>query len=477
MASFHYRALQSDGGIAEGSLEAPNRQEALRLVSAKGLRPIRLSDGGAATAPAPTRPSAARSGGGGAAVASAPAARPVAAKPVSRVATMPAGKPVTRPAAKPVAAKAATGAKSGTAGTAAASAGGLKLNLGGNKITPRMLENFTRLLSSLLAAGVPLSRALVILMKEAASPAAGAQWKQVHDLVVDGLALADAMARSPKTFPRVYVAMVEAGETGGFLDVVLGQIADFQAREKEMRGKVMVALLYPVVLLVLALGVLIFLLVFFIPRFQTIFTGFGAELPLLTQIIVSTSELLRSWGIVLALGLGIGAFFLRTWFMSEKGRRVWEGLILKAPVIGPLVAQFSMSRFCRMLGTLLGAGVPLVNCLNVARRSIGNQILVDAVTNSIERVKEGKPLGPSLGDCRMLFSGATLEMIAVAEESGRLDQELVRIANVTEGDLDRQLKTAVALAEPLMLFLIAGFIGIIFIGMVIPIFSLQDHIK
>ncbi len=476
MASFHYRALQSDGGIAEGNLEAPNRQEALRMVSARGLRPIRLSDGGAATAPAPTRPSAARSGGGGAAVASAPAARPATAKPVSRVATMPAGKPVMRPAAKPVAAKAASGSKSGTAGAAAA-AGGLKMSFGGNKITPRMLENFTRLLSSLLSAGVPLSRALVILMKEAASPAAGAQWKQVHDLVVDGLALADAMARSPKTFPRVYVAMVEAGETGGFLDVVLGQIADFQAREKEMRGKVMVALLYPVVLLVLALGVLIFLLVFFIPRFQTIFTGFGAELPLLTQIIVSTSELLRSWGIVLALGLGIGAFFLRTWFLSERGRRVWEGLILKAPVIGPLVAQFSMSRFCRMLGTLLGAGVPLVNCLNVARRSIGNQILVDAVTNSIERVKEGKPLGPSLGDCRMLFSGATLEMIAVAEESGRLDQELVRIANVTEGDLDRQLKTAVALAEPLMLFLIAGFIGIIFIGMVIPIFSLQDHIK
>ena len=476
MASFHYRALQSDGGIAEGNLEAPNRQEALRMVSARGLRPIRLSDGGAATAPAPTRPSAARSGGGGAAVASAPAARPATAKPMSRVATMPAGKPVMRPAAKPVAAKAASGSKSGTAGAAAA-AGGLKMSFGGNKITPRMLENFTRLLSSLLSAGVPLSRALVILMKEAASPAAGAQWKQVHDLVVDGLALADAMARSPKTFPRVYVAMVEAGETGGFLDVVLGQIADFQAREKEMRGKVMVALLYPVVLLVLALGVLIFLLVFFIPRFQTIFTGFGAELPLLTQIIVSTSELLRSWGIVLALGLGIGAFFLRTWFLSERGRRVWEGLILKAPVIGPLVAQFSMSRFCRMLGTLLGAGVPLVNCLNVARRSIGNQILVDAVTNSIERVKEGKPLGPSLGDCRMLFSGATLEMIAVAEESGRLDQELVRIANVTEGDLDRQLKTAVALAEPLMLFLIAGFIGIIFIGMVIPIFSLQDHIK
>ena len=483
MASFQYRALQNDGGIAEGSLDAPNRQEALRLLGTKGLRPIRLSDGGAA-APAPTRPSAvaARSGNaasgpsGGSAAAVAAAPRGNVPRPGSRIATMPAAKATAKPAARPVPAKPA--ASKGSKGEPTpASGGGMKLSLGGQKITPRILENFTRLLSSLLSAGVPLSRALVILMKEAATPVAGAQWKQIHDLVVDGLSLAEAMSRSPKTFPRVYVAMVEAGETGGFLDVVLGQIADFQAREKEMRGKVLTALLYPVILLVLALGVLIFLLVFFIPRFQTIFTGFGAELPLLTQLIVSTSEILRSWGIVLALGLGIGLFFLRTWFMSEQGRRVWEGLMLKAPVIGPLVAQFSMSRFCRMLGTLLGAGVPLVNGLNVARRSIGNQILVDAVTNSIERVKEGKQLGPSLGDCRMLFSGATLEMIAVAEESGRLDQELVRIANVTEGDLDRQLKTAVALAEPLMLFLIAGFIGVIFIGMVIPIFSLQDHIK
>jgi type II secretory pathway component PulF len=139
------------------------------------------------------------------------------------------------------------------------------------------------LLSSLLAAGVPLSRALVILHKEASSPAAQRKWKEIHDRVVDGASLAHAMAQSPDVFPRVYVAMVEAGETGGFLDVVLSQIADFQAREKEMRSKVLTALLYPAILLVLALSVLTFLLVFFIPRFQGIFAGFGAELPLLTQ--------------------------------------------------------------------------------------------------------------------------------------------------------------------------------------------------
>jgi len=168
---------------------------------------------------------------------------------------------------------------------------------------------------------------------------------------------------------------------------------------------------------------------------------------------------------------------VRSWFTSEAGKRTWEGLVLQAPLIGGLVAQFAMARFCRMLGTLIGAGVPLVHGLNVARRSIGNQILVDAVAQSIERVQQGGRLGQSLSDCRALFPGSVLEMISVAEESGKLDGELVRIAVETETDLDRNLKTAVAFAEPLMLFLIAGFIGIIFIGMLLPVLSMSEYIK
>lgn len=419
MPVFHYRALQANGSVTEGQLEAGGRAEALRQMEGRGLRPINLAE---------------------------------------------------RANGKPAPAKAVAGGDSAPAG--------FKLSFGGpKKVTARALENFTRLLSSLLTAGVPLSRALVILQKEAATPVAQAKWKEIHDLVVDGMSLADAMAKSPETFPRVYVAMVEAGETGGFLDVVLGQIADFQAREKEMRSKVMVAMLYPTILLCLAVCVLVFLLVFFIPKFQTIFAGFGGQLPLLTQLIVGASHLLRDYGPFLLAGLFITGYLVRSWFVSEGGRRTWERMVLKAPAVGGLVAQYAMARFCRMLGTLLGAGVPLINGLNVARRSIGNQILVDAVANSIDRVKEGKALGPSLAECRDLFSGSVLEMISVAEESGRLDRELVRVADVTEGDLDRRLKTAVAMAEPLMLFLIAGLIGTIFIGMVIPIFTLQDYIK
>lgn len=415
MPQFAYKAMQHDGVLTEGFLDASNRHEAMRQVEGRGLKPIKLAE----------------SAGG-------------------------------------------VVAKKGAAPGAAAAAGSAPVR---GKITPRMLENFTRLLSSLLAAGVPFSRALVILHRESAEPVAKAKWKEIHDLVIDGMSLSKAMERSPETFPRVYVAMVEAGETGGFLDIVLGQIADFQAREKELKSKVMTALMYPIILLILAVGVLIFLMVFFIPRFQLIFAGFNAELPLITQIIVKTSQIVRTYGLFLGAGLVVGFFMLRTWLNSAKGRRAWEGMLLKITLIGPLVAQFAMARFCRMLGTLLGAGVPLISALNVARRSIGNQVLIDAVSESIDRVKEGKPLGKSLAQNRNLFPGAIVEMISVAEESGKLDVELMRIATVTEGDLDRQLKAAVALAEPVMLFVIAAFIGTIFIGMVIPIFSLQDHIK
>jgi type II secretory pathway component PulF len=414
MPLFQYRALQADGVVAEGQLEAAGRQEAFAQMAGKGLRPVSLAE--------------------------------QAAKGNGKGSVLPQGL-------------------------------SLSFRRKSDKVSPKALETFTRLLSSLLAAGVPLSRALVILCKEASNPAANAKWKEIHGLVIDGMSLADAMSRSPETFPRVYTAMVQAGETGGFLDLVLAQIADFQSREKELRSKVMTAMLYPTILLVLALSVLVFLLTFFIPRFQLIFKGFNAALPLATQIVIGASEVVRSYGPFLLVGIVILVILLRNWFASEKGRRIWERIMLRAPIVGPLVAQFAMARFCRMLGTLLGAGVPLVQALNVARKSIGNQILVDAVSQSIERVQEGGQLGQSLAECRGLFPSSVLEMISVAEESGRLDQELVRIANVTETDLDRNLKTAVAFAEPLMLFFIAGFIGTIFISMVLPIFTLQDYIK
>ena len=362
-------------------------------------------------------------------------------------------------------------------GAGLAKSDGISLPWKQRRISFKMLGTFTRLLSSLLAAGVPLSKALTILYRETTDPAASKKWREVHDLVIDGVSLSDAMSRSPETFPTVYTAMVEAGETGGFLDLVLEQIAEFQARDKELRGKVISAMIYPAVLMFLAIAVLIFLMVFFIPRFKTLFEGFDAALPMLTQVIVTTSEFSQRYGIFIIIAMAFLVYLARTWVTSERGRRIYERWLLTAPVIGPLSSQFAMARFCRMLGTLIHAGVPLVSGLNVAQRSIGNQILTDAIEDSVERVKKGESLARSLGNCSLLFSGATVEMISVAEESSRLDKELIRLAEVTEKELDQQLKTAVALMEPLMLFFIAAFIGTIFVGMVIPIFTIQDYIK
>lgn len=354
---------------------------------------------------------------------------------------------------------------------------GLKNLFAPKKVSFSQLENFTRLLSSLLSAGVPLSRALTILFREADSPVAREKWKQIHDYVVDGVSLGDSMSRDPGTFPKVYVAMVEAGETGGFLDLVLGQIADFQFRDKELRAKVVAALVYPAVLFVIAMLALVFLLVFFIPKFKTLFADFGADLPILTQVIVGISDFLTQYGLFVALAIFIGGYLSRNWLVSPAGKRKYETAIFRAPVLGDLSAKFAMARFCRMLGTLLDSGVSLVQALTVARRSIGNQVIVDAIDDSVERVKKGEALAKSLSNCKALFPGSVIEMISVAEESGRLDKELLRLANVTESELDQRLKTAVALLEPLMLFMIAGFIGTIFVGMILPIFAIQDYIN
>ncbi|MFP4379374.1 MAG: type II secretion system F family protein [Candidatus Sumerlaeia bacterium] len=410
MASYKYRALQSDGLMAEGLLEAGGRQEALRQLQGRGLEPVSLKE-----------------------------------------------------------AASAQNSKSEKARG--------RLSFGHNHVSARDRENFTRQLSGLLGAGVPLSRALRIIQRESSSAAAREKWKALNEMVADGTALADAMAHFPKVFPRVYVAMVQAGEAGGFLDMVLGQIADFQTREKDMKSRVLSALIYPAILVTMTIGVIAFLMVYFIPVFKGMFDDFGGSLPFLTRVIVGLSESFTKYGPFTLLIVATAVIVFMRWLRSESGRRKWEQIILATPVIGNLNARFAMTRFCRMLGTLVGAGVPLIQALRVARESLGNQVLVDAVSSSIDRVRQGSRLSDSLSGCPKLFPGSVLEMISVSEETGRLSPELVRLAELADNDLDRQLRSAVALAEPLILFMMAALIGTIVVGMLLPIFTIQEFIQ
>ena len=262
MAVFEYKALKSNGTATAGRVDAGGRKDAMRMIEELGLTPLRLTETTDAT----------------------------------------------------------TSAAASSAANALKLPGGMKLNFKSTRVSFAALEDFTRSLSSLLTAGVPLSRALTILYKECSHPAAALKWRELHDFVIDGMPLAKAMERSPEVFPRVYVAMVEAGEAGGFLDVVLAQIADFQAREKELRAKVFSAMMYPVVLLTLASGVMVFLMVFFIPRFKTLFAGFDAALPMITQVIVGISDGMRHYGLYILAALA-AAWFARSWLASEKSRR------------------------------------------------------------------------------------------------------------------------------------------------------------
>jgi type II secretory pathway component PulF len=347
----------------------------------------------------------------------------------------------------------------------------------GRRVSRSQVDAFTRELANLLGAGVSLSRALSILSREASGEAARRQWAAIHDDVVEGTSLADALARWPRSFAPVYVAMVRAGETGGFLDVVLGQIADLRTRERDLKGRFKSALIYPLVLAVLAGLVLIFLLTYFIPRFSTIFAEMGGSLPVLTRTIVAASEFVTDYGLLLLLFVAVGAVVFKRALASESGRRSLEKGLLEIPMVGRVIARFALVRFCRMLGTLLSAGVPMVAALRVAREAIGNQTLADTVNHATDEVRRGAPLARSLARGTMLFPAAVVEMVTVAEESGNLDAELDRLADTYESELDRRLRTLVALAEPALLFLMAAIVGTIVIGMLLPVFTLQELIQ
>jgi type II secretory pathway component PulF len=345
------------------------------------------------------------------------------------------------------------------------------------RVSQSAVESFTRELANLLAAGLPLSKSLHLLRREASSPGAKNVWSAIHDDIVGGVSLADAMSRWPKVFSTVYVAMVRAGESGGFLAIVLQQIADFRTREQDLRGKVKAALVYPCVLAVFAVAVVTFLLTFFIPKFQGVFKEFGGKLPALTMVIVDASHVMISYGWAVGLVVIAAIIMIRRAMMTESGRRTFEKILLRSPALGLVTARFALVRFCRMLGTLVGSGVPLVSALRTAKESLGNQTLADAVGHAIEEVQRGTPLSKALAATPILFPASVVEMIAIAEETGRLDKELQRLSIAYEADLDRNLRMLVALAEPLMLFVTAAVIGTVVVAMLLPILELQDVVK
>jgi type II secretory pathway component PulF len=352
----------------------------------------------------------------------------------------------------------------------------------GSRVPQAQVLAFARSLGGLLAAGVPLSRALLVLEREASHAGAKAAWSAIHARVRDGDALAEAMAAQSGLFPPVFIAMVRAGEAGGFLGVVLDQVADYLEKSRELIGRVTSALVYPCLLAVIASAVVSFLLVWFIPRFATLFDSFHRQLPLITRIIQQASGFLVHYGWLLLLVIVVGVIAVRAAIAKPRGAEVWERIQLRLPVIRTVRSTLARVRFCRMLGTLLTAGVPLLTALKVSREAVGSVVLAEALTEATERIRQGTPMSEALRHDAphplvAMLPGTALEVLAVAEDSGQLPKELMRLADASERDLDRHLRTAVSLAEPLLLLLMAAIVGAIVVGMLMPIFDLWSAVS
>jgi general secretion pathway protein F/type IV pilus assembly protein PilC len=349
---------------------------------------------------------------------------------------------------------------------------------GGRKIGTRHMTNFFSQLADLLRSGVPLLRSLEILERQASQPALTEILKEVHVKVADGMSLADAMALYPNAFNELSVSMVRAGQEGGFLEDVLERIAVFTEHQEDLKAKVIGALAYPVFLAGTCVVILNILIIFAVPRFEPIFKKLDekGELPVLTQGLVGLSQVMQKhifWVLPVLLMAG---YALKQWARSETGREIVDAWRLRVPVIGNIYLSFALSRFTRILGTLLRNGIPILQSLRIAKDSTGNRVLSAAIDQAAENVTAGDKLAEPLGTCRW-FPRDVVEMVSVGEESNQLEKVLLNIADALERRTSRQLELFVRLLEPIMLLVMALVILVVIAGLLLPVFKMSSAVR
>jgi len=328
-------------------------------------------------------------------------------------------------------------------------------------------------LSDLLGAGVPALRALDTLGRSIVNPRLAALVRQIRERVAAGESLADAMAQQPAVFTTLHVAMVRAGEQGGFLEQVLSNLSAFLERQDELRNKVLGAMVYPLLVLTVGLVVATLLLIFLVPQFKGFFEGL--EVPLPTRMLFGVSEFFANFWPVVVLAAAVAASATWGFVRSDRGRRVWETWRLKLPVLGRILRLVAITRFCRILGMMLEGGVPLLDALGIAKDATGSLVLAEAVGEATENVRAGETLADPLSDSGY-FPPEILEMIAVAEESNQLERTLLQIADTVERRTNRQVDLGVRLIEPMILIMLAAGIGVFAVALVYPIFSMAGSI-
>lgn len=341
------------------------------------------------------------------------------------------------------------------------------------KVTGKDLVIFTRQLSTMINAGLPLVQGLQILEKQQDNPTFKEELTVIRRDVESGSTLADAMRKHKKTFDDLFTNMIEAAETGGILDIILNRLASFMEKAMALRKKIKGALTYPAICLIISLLILVIILVFVVPVFQSMFEGFGHALPLPTQIVVNMSEFFKEYFLYIFIFFAFTIFIFKKYYNTEKGQKFIDKIILHAPIFGPMLRKVAVAKFTRTLSTMLGAGVPILEALQVVAKTAGNKVIEEAVFRVADAIAEGRPIAEPLEETGV-FPNMVVQMINVGESVGALDSMLEKIADFYEEEVDQAVENLTSMIEPFMMVFLGGMIGGIVVAMYLPIFKLSS---
>jgi len=340
----------------------------------------------------------------------------------------------------------------------------------GTGVNPKDVSIFARQFSTMIDAGLSLTKCLSILSAQTESAGLRDVIQQIGKDVESGQSLSDALGRHPKVFPPIFVNMVRAGETGGVLDEVLNRVADHLEAELSLKAKIKSAMTYPIAMGGLVLIVLAAMMIFVVPTFEKMFSEMGGELPFMTQLLVDISNFVAGWGGVIALVGFVAAIMIFKWWSKGPGQVIWDGAKLQMPVFGSLVRKIALARFTRTFGTLVAAGVPILSALDIVADTAGNEVIAIAVRRARSAIKEGETIAKPLSESKV-FPSMLVQMIAVGEETGALDQMLNKVAAFYDEEVSTATDGLTSLIEPLMMASLGVIVGGIVIALYLPMFQ------
>jgi type IV pilus assembly protein PilC len=345
----------------------------------------------------------------------------------------------------------------------------------GKRVPQRAIAIFTRQLATMIDAGLPLVQSLEILASQQDNKIFKGILREIREDVEGGSTFAGALKKHPNVFNDLYTNLVVAGEEGGILDNILNRLAAYIEKAEALKKKVKSALVYPSVIVTVAIGVVIILMVFVIPVFETMFSSAGQNLPLPTMIVVEISKFVRKYVFIVIPAIILAIFLLRKYHHTENGKTVMDRLLLKAPVFGDLFRKIAVARFSRTLGTLVSSGVPILDGLNIVSKTAGNKVIETAILNARASIREGETIAEPLGRSN-IFPPMVIQMISVGESTGALDSMLTKIAEFFEDEVDVAVSNLTSMLEPLLMIFLGVVIGGVVIAMYLPIFSMASAV-